>query len=543
MLDRLKAPESLGTATRRSAPVRDPDSVAATSGKSIGVLPLVNVGGNPADEYFSDGMTDELTGTLSKVRGLRVASRTSAFTFKGRKDIDMQQIGEKLKVGTMLEGSVRRAGSRLRITAQLINVGDGLTLWSETYEHDLQDLFKVQADIARSIADALQLTLTGHDSREFAAAGTRDLKAHDLYLRGRFFLDRATEKDIRRGMELFQAALEETPSYAAAHGEIARAWMNLADDFIAPKEAWPRVRTAAGRALELDSTLADAHTFLGAVLQWYEKDLPGAERELRRAVKLNPSDANARFNLGRLLVLSGGRRKAWRSTGRRSSSTRSRPCGGMHSRRRWYGPTRRTRPWRSARRPWRSTPTSALPMRCSAPSTGQGGARPGGRGLPTRRAARVDQGELRASTWCMPAPGSPIQRDVSRGDGRRKPGRRWVAPDLIAGIYATLGERDRAFGLLEQAYEERAGYLLMLQVRPDLVPLEGIRGSRRSRGSSVSDAPRRPIRYRHRCSGSPIRAEQPLIARLRPERPQRSHGHEDPVRGPRPCHPHRACAR
>jgi eukaryotic-like serine/threonine-protein kinase len=462
-----------GAAAQGRVAALQQDSVAAKSGKSIGVLPLVNVSGNPDDEYFSDGMTDELTGALSKVPGLRVASRTSAFTFKGRMDIDIRQIGEKLRVRTILEGSVRRAGSRLRITTQLINVGDGLTLWSDTYERDLQDLFKVQADIAQSIADALQLTLTGNEGRTFAAAGTRNLKAHDLYLRGRFFLDRVTEKDIRRGMELFKAALEEDSSYASAHAEMARAWMLLADDFIAPKEAWPRVQTAASRALELDSTLADPHTSLGAVLQWFEKDLPPAERHFRRAVKLNPSDANARFNLGRLLILTG------------------RPNEGLVEYRKAVGLDPLSAMWQyglAEALVWTDSTDAALTTARKAlaldPNIGIAHQVLGtiyfAKGALAQAGAAFQRAEElgwvtgsfgRATVYALSGHADSARLIARRWESEAA--RRWVAPDLIAGIYATLGEREKAFRLLEKAYEERAGYLLMLQVRADLIPLRG----------------------------------------------------------------------
>jgi TolB-like protein/tetratricopeptide (TPR) repeat protein len=468
---RAAGSDEAGAAGPSRVSVVPQDSVIASAGKSIGVLPLVNVGGQPNDDYFSDGMTDELTATLSKVPGLRVASRTSAFTFKGRQDVDARQIGEKLRVGTILEGSVRRAGSRLRLTTQLINVGDGLTLWSETYERDLQDLFEVQADIARSVADALQLTLTGVERRTLAAAGTRNVKAHDLYLRGRFFLDRSTEKDIRRGMKLLQAALEADSGYTAAHAEMARAWMLLADDFIAPKEAWPRVRTAAGRALGLDSTLADAHTFLGAALQWYEKDLPEAQREFRRAVKLNPSDANARMNLGRLLVLTG---RPEEGLAEYRKAVVLDPLSAL-----WQYALAEALVWTDSVDRAMATARKALELDPNVGITHEV--------LGTIHFARGDLAQAGAAYrraeelgWPKASFGRAIvyaltgHPDSARSIAQRwerEASRRWVAPDLIAGIYAALGEREKAFGLLERAYEERAGYLLMLQVRADLVPL------------------------------------------------------------------------
>jgi eukaryotic-like serine/threonine-protein kinase len=474
ILDRYETQQAAhGAAASPSTSGFRPDSVAGTPGRSIGVLPLVNLSGDPGAEYFSDGMTDELTGALSKVRGLRVASRTSAFTFKGRKDMDVRQIGEKLKVAAVLEGSVRRVGSRVRLTAQLTSVGDGLTLWSETYERDLTGLFQVQAEIAQSIAQALQLTFTGGERRQFSTPATQDVRAHDLYLRGRFFLDRSTEKDIRRGMQLLQAALAEDSTYAAAYGEIARGWMNLADDFIAPKEAWPQVRAAAGSALELDSTLADAHTFLGAALQWYEKDLRGAERELQRAIKLNPNDANARFNLGRLLVLT------------------DRTEEGLVEYRNAVVLDPLSALWRyglAEALVWTDSLDAALAVVREAlevdPNIGITHEVLGHIHFAKGELAQAASAYRRAEElgWTKASFGRALvyarsgQPDSARRIAQRwerEAARRWVAPDLIAGIYATLGERDKAFQLLEHAYEERAGYLLMLHVRADLIPLRG----------------------------------------------------------------------
>jgi serine/threonine-protein kinase len=473
--DRREQASADRLATRSSASSPPQESVAGPPGKSVGVLPLVNVGGRPEDEYFSDGMTDELTATLSKVPGLRVASRTSAFTFKGRQDVDIQQIGEKLKVGAVLEGSVRRAGSRLRLATQLISVADGLTLWSETYERDLQDLFEVQADIAHSIAEALQLTLAGTEKQRLAAAGTRQVEAHDLFLRGRFFLDRSTEKDIRRGMELLQAALRVDSSYASAHAEIARSWMLLADDFIAPKEAWPRVRIAAGRALDADSTLADAHTFLGAALQWYEKDLPGAEQEFRRAVTLNPSDANARFNLGRLLVLTG---RSEEGLAECRKAVVLDPLSAI-----WQYGLSEALLWSDSADAAMATARKALAL---DPNVGPAHEVLGSIYFAKGELAEAAEAYRRAEElgWTKASLGLAIVHarsghpDSAKRIARRwemEATRRWVAPDLIAGIYASLGEHEEAFRLLEQAYRDRAGYLLMLNVREDLAPLRGDR--------------------------------------------------------------------
>jgi serine/threonine-protein kinase len=313
--------------------------------------------------------------------------------------------------------------------------------------------------------------LTGSKEDAFGAAGTQNLKAHDLYLRGRFFLERYTEKDIRRGMELFQAALEEDSSYALVHAEIARAWMLLADDFIAPKEAWPRVRTAASRALELDSTLADAHTFLGAVLQWYEKDLPEAEREFRRAVRLNPNDANARFNLGRLLVLTG---RPEQGLGEYRKAVVLDPLSAL-----WQYGLAEALVWAGSLDAAMATAHKALALDPNLGFTHQVlGTIYFAKGALAQAGAAYQRAEElgwanasfgRAMVYALSGHPDSARRIARRWE--TEAARRWVAPDLIAGIYATLGEREKAFRLLEKAYEERAGYLLMLQVRADLIPL------------------------------------------------------------------------
>ena len=458
----------------RSLPApRDSVVAALPSRRSIAVLPLVNVGGDSADEYFSDGMTDELTGALSKLPGLRVASRTSAFMFKGKKDIDVRAIGEELNVGAVLEGSVRRVGAKLRMTAQLINVSDGFAVWSETYERDLEDVLQVQVEIAQSVADELELTLGVSGNQAIASLGTQNVKAHDLYLRGRFILWRNTEKDIRRSLDFFQSAQREDPVYASPHAGTAQAWMMLADDFVAPREAWPKVRAAALRALELDSTLADAHTLLGAVLQWYEKDLTAAERELRLAMTLNPNDANTRFNLGRLLVLTG---RAPRGLDEYRRAIALDPLSAV-----WFEELGRALVWTGqfdaamapARQALALDPDLAITHEVLGNIHFAKGALEQA-GLAYRRAEQL--GWTNASfgrAMVYAASGHP---DSARQIAHRwevESARRWVAPDLIAGIYATLGDHDKAFRLLEQAYRERAGYLLMLQVRPDLASLRG----------------------------------------------------------------------
>jgi eukaryotic-like serine/threonine-protein kinase len=265
---------------------------------AIAVLPLANMSADPENEYFSDGMTEEIIGALSKVPGLHVASRTSCFAFKG-KEVDIRQVGEKLGVASVLTGSVRKIGNRIRITAQLVKVESGYHLWSETYDRQLEDVFAIQDEISRSIAESLKLRL-GSESDQLVSP-TKNLEAYNLYLKGRFFFFRFTEPGLRKSLELFQHVLLQEPGYARAYSGIADCWCELADDWVAPDDAYPRAKSAATTALRLEPELVEAMTSLGKVLCWYEWDFAGAEQHLRKAVALNPNYTEAHWTFGSVL--------------------------------------------------------------------------------------------------------------------------------------------------------------------------------------------------------------------------------------------------
>ena len=270
----------------------------ATGQKAIAVLPLMNMSADPENEYFSDGMTEEIINALAKVTGLQVASRSSCFAFKG-KEVNIRQVGEKLGVGSVLEGSVRKVGNKIRITAQLINVENGYHLWSETYNRQLEDVFAIQDEISRAIVDALKIRL-GSDVDQLVVP-TKNLEAYNLYLKGRFFFNRFTEPGLRKSLDFYQHVLLQEPGYARAYAGMADCWCALADDWIAPDDAYPRAKAAAQRALQHDPDLAEAMTSLGKVLCWYEWDFDGAERQLRRAVEVNPNYAEAHWAFGSAL--------------------------------------------------------------------------------------------------------------------------------------------------------------------------------------------------------------------------------------------------
>jgi adenylate cyclase len=281
---------------------------------AIAVLPLANLSADPENEYFSDGMTEEIINALSKVPGVHVASRSSSFAFKGRKDVDARQIGEKLGVSTLLEGSVRKVGSRIRIAAQLVSVGNGYQIWSETYDRQLEDIFALQDEISRSIVDALKLRLVGDEPA--VVAPTKSLDAYTTYLKGRFHFNKFSEAGLRKAFDLFQNALLQDPGFARAYAGIADVWCDLADDWVAPDDAYPRAKSAAERALQRDPQLADAMISIGKVLCWHEWKFAEGVQHVERAVSLSPNNAEAHWVLGTALPMVGRLREGYQSVRR-----------------------------------------------------------------------------------------------------------------------------------------------------------------------------------------------------------------------------------
>jgi eukaryotic-like serine/threonine-protein kinase len=255
---------------------------------SIVVLPFTNMSSDPENEFFADGVTEEIINALAQIEDFRVMARTSAFSFKG-KQIDLRTVGESLNVTTILEGSVRKSGNRLRITAQLINVADGYHLWSERYDRELQDIFEVQDEIAKTIASRLKITLGGARHEPLVKAGTKNLDAYQLYLKGRFYMNKTTPDGTREAVECFQQAIERDPAYALAYSGLAEAYTQAAFlHMSSPTELMPKAKAAAAKALELDDNLADAHVALGYSSFTYDRDWTAAGKHFERAFALNP---------------------------------------------------------------------------------------------------------------------------------------------------------------------------------------------------------------------------------------------------------------
>ena len=295
------SPETPGRATL-------PRGITRDDRPSVAVLPFANLSADPEQEYFCDGMAEEIINALAHVRGLRVIARTSSFAFKGRAE-DVREIGAQLDVATLLEGSVRKAGERLRITAQLINVADGSHLWSERYDRRLEDVFAIQEEIALAIVESLQVRLLGREQAAITRRATENLDAHSAYLRGQFYWNTFTADGFARSRESFEEAIRIDPNYAPALGGLGMWYVSQAfwADFPS-EEAWREASAMAERALSSEPEYWLAYTVRGNLLANFERRWAEAEESLRKGVLYGPSQAHAHFNLGALLVV----RRRWK---------------------------------------------------------------------------------------------------------------------------------------------------------------------------------------------------------------------------------------
>ena len=256
--------------------------------RRVAVLPFANMSADPEQEYFCDGMAEDVINALAHVEGLQVAARTSAFAFKGQ-NRDVREIGRLLDVGAVLEGSVRRAGSRLRITAQLVRVADGMHLWSERFDRQLDDVFAIQDEISLTIVDRLKVQLVAHEEARVVKRHTVDPEAHNLYLKGRYLFARRSEGDIARAMACYEQARAQDPEYALPYVGLADALLVLGQwAWLRPVEVFPRAKSELERALALDGNLAEAHASLGYLATIYDWDWTLAEQCFARALNLNP---------------------------------------------------------------------------------------------------------------------------------------------------------------------------------------------------------------------------------------------------------------
>jgi TolB-like protein len=271
--------------------------------RSLAVLPLENLSGDPAQDYFADGMTDELIAALAKTRGLRVVSRTSVMRYKGPRNKSLPEIARELNVDAVVEGSVLRSGDRVRITAQLIQATSDRHLWGESYERDLRDTIALQREVAMALTEQIKIKLTPQEQERLGNAHKANPEAHEAYLKGRYFWNKRTEEGLKKGIEYFEQAINLDHDYALAYSGLADCYISLYDyQILPPEDSVPQAKAAAASALKIDNDLAEAHASLAYCSYLFDRDWVSAEKEFLRAIELNPNYATARQWHGRYLA-------------------------------------------------------------------------------------------------------------------------------------------------------------------------------------------------------------------------------------------------
>jgi serine/threonine-protein kinase len=297
----------LGRYTAGTAPPRLSESATAVNPeKSIAVLPLVNTSGDPSNEYFSDGLSEELIAVLAKIPDLKVIGRSSSFVFKGKLD-DSKAIGEKLGVAHLIEGSVRKQDDRVRIVAELINAHDGRSLWSETYDRELKDIFAVQNEIATAVADQMKVKLLGQSARTEAVGSSENPEAHNAVLQSDFYFQQQTADSVRKSISFLQEAVRLDPNYALAYSKLSQAWRQYAASFAIDdaSKAYDEARQAANKAVSLAPDSVDVRMTVGLLAMNPELDFPAAEKEFRQVLQSSPNNAAAKNGLTLSLLAQG----------------------------------------------------------------------------------------------------------------------------------------------------------------------------------------------------------------------------------------------
>lgn len=437
----------------------------AAPAPSVAVLPFVNMSPAREDDYFSDGITEEVINALANVDGLRVVSRTSAFAYKN-KSLSVRQIGQELDVATVLEGSVRREGNALRLTAQLISASDGYHLWSKTFDRELKNVFALEDELARSIAEALRPKLLKDAPLVQRATGSAE--AHDLYLKGRHFWSKRTAEDLKEAMGYFERAVAADPTYALAHAGISDSWL-LQGEYSAAQDVASKAKPHAYRALELDGELAEAHASLG-LISLYEYDWATAERELKRAIELRSGYVTAHHWYAILLASVGRLGEAQAEAERAvqldpASAVVNHLLGVVFYESR--DPERAIAAFRKALDLNPDFAPAREILACTYASTGR------------KAEALAEMDRVRASAtehlamraWVLGVAGDleASRRLLRELEQRSELGR--AHPAALASLYALLGDKDRAFALLDRAYAEKDWMLRDVKVSPIWDPL------------------------------------------------------------------------
>ncbi len=448
-------------------------SVQEEHRKSIAVLPFVDMSPDQDQEYFCDGMAEELINALTKVKGLRVAARTSSFHFKGRSE-DVREIGGELNVGAVVEGSVRRTGDRLRVTAQLVSVEDGFHLWSENYDRELKDVFAIQDEISRSIVETLRPTLLGEEKRRLVEAPTQSLEAYDHYLLGRHYWEGRYEKGLMTALRYFERAVEIDSHYALPYTGIADSYTVLGMyGYLRPEEACQRARSAAQRAVELDEGLSEAHASLGLYQMWLVWDWEMGAAELTKAIELSPDHAKAHVWLGFLRCLQGRFEEAFEELALSQrldplSSYVTSLSGTGHTFAGDLATASEMLERVVTRDPSYLLAVWLLSWTCTHRSRHDMAVQLGERAV----ALSNDAGHFKGSLGLVYGrAGMPDRARAVLDDLRALENSQYVSPLWLAWIHLGLGEEERALDLLAQAATQRTPWLFQVHQDPNYHPL------------------------------------------------------------------------
>lgn len=442
--------------------------------KSIAVLPFVDLSQNRDQEYFGDGISEDLAGSLARIEGLRVAARTSSSSFKNTA-IDVHLVGQKLNVGSVLEGSVRRNGQRIRVTAELIDATSGFDLWTQTYERNVDDLFAVQDQITHAIVEALKIKL----AVAIPALKTVDAEAYDLYLQGVFFSNKSSEEGLRRSLAFFERSLQKDAGNAKAWTGMAKAWLWLADAYVRPLDAYPQVKAAAQKALTLDESDADAHVYMAEAKRVLDYDPAGAEAELRRALALDPNSSAAHMFLG---MLRGAEGYAGEGLAQMDAALRLDPLSPIISNfaaMQYIASGRYDDAIAETRRLEQLDKGYVYLSPFLADAYREQGKYEEAIAIyeQTQKSTTEPQSGL-AITYARMGRGADARRILAEMESAAS--KRYVPADEIAAIHVALGDKDAAFRWLQRAYDEhsaplygvgRAREFLPLRADPRLAPL------------------------------------------------------------------------
>ena len=461
-----------GVEKRQTRGIEKPTPIRRKSRKnidSLAILPMMNASNKPEMEYLSDGITESIINTMSQLSNLKVMARSTVFRYKG-KEVDPQEVGSALDVRAVLSGTVLQLGQNLIIKAELVNVEDGSQLWGEHYNREPNDILAIQEEISREIAAKLRLKLSGEQKKRLGKRPTKNTDAYQLYLKGRYFWNKRTEEGLTRGIECFNQAIEADPSYALAYVGLADSYNMLATyNLSSPPTVLTRAKAAAERALEIDNQLADAHTSLAKVKTDYDWDWPGAEESFKRALELNPNYATAHHWYALHLMAMG---QFEESAAEIKLAQQLDPLS-LSINASTGLPFYWSRRYEKAIERFRRTLELELSFPLAHVLLGQAYAQKGmfGEAIAELSRARELDGTPRARAilaYTLAVAGQREEASMILAELQEMASDKYVSPYFIGLIYTALGDQDKALTWLENAYEERSGWLVWLNVDPKL---------------------------------------------------------------------------